>query len=452
MTVIQLKLKYLLHDMLKTVTILIENGVVVASVLGDYDFSSVDAKYDLVDYGIAMPGFIDMHVHLRGLELSYKEDEESGTRASVHGGFTLVLDMPNTIPPINTVEALNRKVEQLKSRSYTDYGLYIGLGDLEQFKSMVLRSEVVGVKIYPHDMKKPLLRYLELFPKNKLVVVHAEDIHMLKESCGEGYRWICRPVEAELNAIASFVNMSRELGFKLHITHITSYRGCVLAKTMSSSTTLDTCPHYLLLDNDIEKRFGCLAKVDPPLRPRYIVEELRYAFRAGLIDAVVSDHAPHSIDEKKLSFSDCPSGIGGIELVFSLLNSFSESLRISLSDIARFLSLNPTKILGLSSWGCIEPGCIASYTVVDPKKEFELKIDFFETKARESIIYTYLFKKLRGLVTATIVRGKPVFLRDGIYGKQFEKPYPEAVSIGHLRFLDRYWSRRGDSNPRPPGD
>ncbi|RLG76970.1 MAG: dihydroorotase [Thermoprotei archaeon] len=361
---------------------------------------------------VVLPGVIDMHVHLRGLELSYKEDEKSGTMAAAAGGVTLVLDMPNTKPRINTTEALERKLEALRTKSYVEFGVYVGLNPRkEELEKMLANKHVAGLKLYPEDL--PLIDegIMELVAKNnKLLIVHCEHPDLIEEGCHEGERSLCRPVAAELGCLESYSQLFRRA--RTHITHVTSPQ--LLLKARAEGFTTDTCPHYLLLTSDYERKLGCIAKVNPPLRPRDVQEKLFNLFVAGLVDAWVTDHAPHSHNEKLKSFVECPSGFPGLEISLKILLTLVNKGFISMKTVTRLTNSAPRKILKIDNYGCTEPGCVASLTIVNLKKRGRIDPTKFISKAKYTPFEGFEYE---GDVIATIVRGSFVYVEGDFYNR-----------------------------------
>jgi len=395
--------------------LIIENGIVIKRILGEYKEICKEVNcIDLRKYGITLPGFIDIHTHLRGLRLEYKEDERSGSMAAAKGGFTAIVDMPNTLPEINNVNALKLKLEKLALHSYVNYGIYVSpSNEPNELNNMLKYDGVVGVKIFPKDLKY-LQRTLDVVRKiknsNKIIIIHAEHPAGIDE-CEAGSRWRCRPIELEI----MFLNyMERYIRKKdrIHITHVTNPLTLTYAKRLHF--TIDTCPHYLYLNALDEYKHGCIAKVSPPLRTettrRILINMLQH------FDAISTDHAPHHINEKIDLFENCPSGIASIDFAASLILNLIHLNIINLNDVIRLLSLGPAKILGLTRrWGCFEKGCIANYTIVDPYKEVLIKSSETFSKAKYS---PYEDMKIRGAVTGTIIGGSIVYLD----GEIIEKP------------------------------
>jgi len=381
-----------------TLLVDVEAGRVVKRVFGFESFPEASDRLDLSRW-LALPGFIDIHVHLRGLQLSYKEDERSGTLAAAHGGVTAVVDMPNTVPRVNNVSVLEEKLRSLKAYAAVDYALWVGIPDkYEELFRMLSYRGVAGVKVYPEDYDK--LR--ELLRSGRVdgvrFVIHAEDLKYISEGCRPGERWRCRPSEAETLAVDIVGRAVESAGGYVHITHVSSPSTLILAKRRG--WTVDTCPHYVLLSAGDEEKLGCAAKVNPPLRPKAVAEALSALLLE--VDVVASDHAPHSPEEKSRGFDECPPGIASLDFFAPLILTMVNAGLITLGDAVRLASRGPAKILGLQGWGCIDAGCVASFTVVDPSAEAEVRTEDMASKAR---VTPYSGLKLRGRVVATVVRG-----------------------------------------------
>jgi len=392
-------------------TIIIDNGVIIGVHGPSYPIKSeVELNYSSRASIIALPGAIDLHTHLRGLRLSYKEDEYTGTRAAAKGGFTVVVDMPNTLPPVNNKASALMKLEELSKNAIVDYGLYLGVPENseEVYKLLELRDEIIGFKVYPQDYnKKTLAEVFEEAKKNNLlIIVHAEEPSLIKENPIPGYRWLTRTIEAELYAIERMGRIANKVGFpKIHITHITSSYAAHLAKMYGFS--FDTAPHYLLLNSNTEKEKKALAKVNPPLRPEPIRFALLENFKGGIIDAIATDHAPHTLEEKCKPFKDAPAGIPGLETTIPLLLTMFHRGWISLSTLSKVISEVPAEIIGLNNAGKIAPGYIGNLTIVDLSREFIVKPEDFESKAKHTPFEKF---KCRGKPIGSIVRGRIVYL------------------------------------------
>lgn len=408
-------------------TLVVEEGFVVKRIVGEQSDVCREAMcIDLRQYGIALPGFIDMHTHLRGLELEYKEDEESGTMAAVRGGFTAVIDMPNTVPRINNVNTLRVKLSRLNLNSYAYYGVYISPStNVSELNAMLNHEGVVGIKIFPEDLDYLQLSLDTLRRRgfDKIIVVHAE--HPLGiDECSAGSRWRCRPIELELMYL-NYLEKYLVRGDRVHVTHITNPLTLFYSKKLSLTT--DTCPHYLYLSALSEHRYGCIAKVNPPLRAESTRRALLNLIK--FFDAIATDHAPHSIYEKSNSFENCPSGIASIDIAPSLIVNLVHQNVLSIGDVVRLLSSGPASIIGLDyRWGCFEKGCIANYTIIDLHREFKVEPSNSFSKAKYS---PFDGMKLKGAITATIVGGSVVHLNGEIVEKPHVKPLTRLMVNRH---------------------
>lgn len=387
-------------------TLCVRDGRVVRVSRGSSPYSDVR----LPDRWLILPGVVDLHVHLRGLRLSYKEDELSGTLAAAAGGVTLVADMPNTQPRLDEVEAVALKLSALRRNSIVDYAVYAAVprrpGEAERIAS---GGSIIGFKVYPEDLTDTQLLEEVLYTawrRGLLVVLHSEHPDMVKEGCRPGRRWECRPISAELEALR-LVSSLAPRGLRLHVTHASSPNLVLEAK--SRGYTVDVTPHHLLLDSRDEERLGCIAKVNPPLRPLEVRERLMQLLVAGDIDAVATDHAPHAVEEKLGDFEECPPGIPSLEHYTRLMLTLVSKGVLSLKEFIELTSQAPSRILGIREYGCIEPGCVASYTVVELEREGRISGYESFSKAKLSPYEGMLY---RGEPVATIVRGRLVY-REG---------------------------------------
>ncbi len=367
-------------------------------------------EIDFDDNLLILPGFIDLHVHLRGLRLSYKEDELSGTLAAAAGGVTLVVDMPNTEPRVDNVEVLGLKLAALRRNAVIDYGVYAGVPRVPGEAQRLAASRLImGFKVYPEDLEAGDNLEEVLYAAwrhNLLVILHSEHPGLIREGCRPGERWKCRSIGSELAALEELRSRAPR-GVRVHVTHVTSPQ--LLRAAKGAGYTVDVTPHHLLLDSRAEAEQGCVAKVNPPLRPRDIREKLLQDVAAGEVDAIATDHAPHAVEEKMSGFEECPPGIPSLEFYARLVLTLVAKGVVELGDVIRLMSVKPAEILGIRRYGCVEPGCIASYTVVDLKREG--RIVGYETfsKAKLTPFDGWVY---RGEPVATIVRGVLVY-RDG---------------------------------------
>ncbi len=386
-------------------TIAIKNGRIAVvrnnvdqSIRGEKTISVVSASNDVV----AFPGFIDLHVHLRDYKQKYKETIETGTIALARGGITLACEMPNTVPPLNTVETIIKRIEELSKRSMIETLIFAGLNSDPVENSLIIDlKRVAGFKIYPSSIHlMEMLPFRKLKQKNKLIVLHPEEPSIVNSYYTVYDANDRRPLESEIWAVRHIGDRIANY-VKIHVTHITSFSTLLEARRYGFTT--DTCPHYLLLDSKIASIKYCLAKVLPPLREPHINTFFKMAVQDGLIDAITSDHAPHSIIEKIGSPHACRPGINAGELTSGLLCLVIGS---NYELLYRYMSFNPAQILGLKHYGVFVPGYVGNITILDFSRTYQVRLSELHSLNKYSVYEDFL---LPCDVVTTIVRGKIIY-------------------------------------------
>jgi len=397
---------FLNGEIVENVSIIVnDEGVIVGVVKGT---SKLKATYDFTgNRQLILPGMIDIHVHMRDFEESYKEDFYTGTLAAAAGGVTVICDMPNTKPPTNSFERLMLRDKVASEKAIVDYGLYVGIPSTME-ETDQLKRIAVGVKVYPKDFKSENLRkFLAKISSNKnfLTIFHAEDADLIKDNI--------RPLEAEISGVKKALDYVSKYNVKAHITHVTNHIVVDYVKSSAHKVTVDTCPHYLLLSVDSvgDSRYF---RVDPPLRSEDLRRKLFNYLREGKIDAIVTDHAPHTLEEK---LGENPSpGFPGLETALPILLTLAIEKQIGLGDVVKLYSENPAKIIGLHKYvGSLGLGKYANLVVVKLNEEYVIDPEKFFSKAKHSPFKGF---KVKGKVVATFVRGKPVFINGEVVGKK----------------------------------
>lgn len=313
----------------------------------------------VLDYrtgALLLPGFVDLHVHLRGLQLAYKEDELSGTAAAAASGVTLVVDMPNTVPRLSSPEAVLLKLEALRAASIVDYAVYAGIPDREEDVDKMLELPIAGFKVYPEDLEMRLEPLRKVLLSGSLVVVHAELPEAEKaELCTGRCRDAHRGCHWEVAAVDTI--MAQERRARLHVTHASCPDTVELAKRRGA--TVDVTPHHLLLDPGEE----CTLTVNPPLRSAVARMGLLKQLLEGLVDALASDHAPHTSSEKLWPL--CKPGISWLEAWPQLVYCLVRAGALTLGEYVELVARGPSKILSLEGiYGTLSPGARANIVVV----------------------------------------------------------------------------------------
>ncbi|MBE5954038.1 MAG: dihydroorotase [Lachnospiraceae bacterium] len=372
-----------------------------------------------------MPGFIDLHVHLRDPGLTYKEDIATGTAAAAKGGVTTICAMPNTRPVVDTVETLNyvhdkaAKEAKVRVKQLSAFTMNMEGKELVDMEAMndagaVAFSEdgksVMDINLYREALKK-------VAAMDALVMAHCEDKDLvgkgvLNEGVASekyGVPGIPNSVEDVITARDMF--LAGELGARLHICHC-STKGTVelmrMGKRMGFRVTAEVCPHHFTLtDADITEADSNY-KMNPPLRTEEDVKALIEGLVDGTMDCISTDHAPHGKEEKEKFFTEAPFGITGLETSAALTyTALVDTGLMDIVEMARKMSYNPAKVLDIDdSFGHISEGAVADIAIFDPEAEWEVKEEEFASKASNT---PYIGKVLKGRVTHTIVDGKLVY-------------------------------------------
>lgn len=401
--------------------IVIENGKIKEIVPRPGVFNQDAQGFRVVDASglYVLPGFIDMHCHLREPGFSYKETIKTGTRAGLRGGFTTICCMPNT-EPVNDNETVT---EFILRKTYAEGACYvypigaITKGQKGEELAEMGKMHKAGCVAFSDDgrpvmnslIMRRALEYSKTF--HVPIISHAEDLNLSEGgvmnegavSLRLGLRGI--PKEAEEIMVARDIMLARLTGGRLHIAHVSTKGSVELirrAKAEGINITAETCPHYFTLTEEAIGNYNTSAKVNPPLRTEEDIEAIIEGLKDGTIDVIATDHAPHHRDEKLQEFERAPSGISGLETAFALSLSLVHNGHINLSDLVRLLSLNPARILGLQK-GTLKAGKEAELIIVDISREFKVEAERFISLGKNTPFDGWT---LRGTVVATICKGE----------------------------------------------
>ena len=375
---------------------------------------TVDMKSNFV-----LPGFIDPHIHFRDPGLTQKEDFKTGSQAAANGGFTTVIDMPNTIPKTNTYKALKEKIQIAKSKSIVNFELQAGHNTLKEMERMVELNPIsfkVFMDLESDESLERIFHDLSLLKQdtdyNGLVSTHCEKKSIVereterlkqKENDAIDYTY-ARPSQSEDESVMQAIELARANDLRLHICHLSSAESLSLAESASKSMPVswEFTPHHLLLDNSSYNVYGTFIKTNPPLRPKEESVRISDLDERSIIG---TDHAPHTLEDKTKGTWESSPGIPNLETVVPLLLTEVNKGNIDLKIIPKIFSQNAAEVYGLENKGKIEIGYDADLTVIDLKQKGKFNIEEFKTKAEYSPFDGWEYE---GLPIMTIVNGKIV--------------------------------------------
>ena len=399
------------------------DGDKVAEVAQDIDPEVLGEGDRLIDaFGkVVMPGFIDLHVHLREPGFEYKETIQTGCAAAARGGVTTICPMPNTKPVIDSPERVKDLLERAKDAPV--HVLPIGavtvgqegrkLADIEGMLNagIVALSEdgksVMDSLLFRHAMEQAAQYEIPMFS-------HCEDKPLVDGgvmNAGEKAEELGLPgiTNAVEDVIVARDILIKETGAKLHLCHCSTSDSAVLvgmAKDQGLRVTAEVCPHHFTMsDQEITEDDGRF-KMNPPLRSPKDVQALKDALASGVMDVISTDHAPHGAEEKAQSMLKAPFGIVGLETSFAL--GFTELVQggcLSLSQLVEKMSVNPARVLDIDK-GNLAPGKIADLVIADVEHQYEIDSASFASKGKNT---PFDGRKVTGRVVTTIVDGKIVY-------------------------------------------
>ncbi|QSZ26693.1 dihydroorotase [Aceticella autotrophica] len=402
--------------------ILIENGIIKAI---DGSLEAVDGIVINADGKYVLPGFVDMHTHLRQPGFEEKETIKTGTHAAVSGGYTTVACMPNTNPAIDS-DVVVEYIKAIAKREAYAKVLTIGAmtkGMKGEELTEMSKLKDVGVKALSDDgypiMNSGLMKRVMTYGKmyDLLMITHCEDKSLSGEgvmnngivSTMIGLKGI--PHEAEEVMVARNILLAKSTGARLHIAHVSTKGSVELikqAKCEGVRITAEVTPHNISLTEDMVDGFDTNTKAYPPLRTQEDVVSLIEGLIDGTIDVIATDHAPHTKKDKKVPYSQAAFGISGIETAFSVVNTYLvKKGKITLEDLVNYMCKKPAEILNIPTG--IKIGNPADITIVDADKEYIVDAEKFKSKGKNT---PFNRKRLIGQIEYTIVDGKIMYKKD----------------------------------------
>jgi len=370
-----------------------------------------------------LPGFVDMHTHLREPGFEYKETVYSGTRAAAKGGYTTVCCMPNTKPVIDDDSSLRKLKDIIKKDAAIN--VYPIAAISKEQKSLELtdmkKLKEMGAAAFSDDGKPvaeaAFMREALLAAKANdwLIIDHCEELSLAKGGVinyGKKAEQLgitgIHPLSEELNIMRD-VMIAEETDSWIHIAHVSTAKAVEIiraAKHRGVKVSCEVTPHHIGLTEDIITKGFTDCKVNPPLRTAGDVEALKAAIKDGTIDVIATDHAPHHKDEKGEDFYSSAFGISGIETAFSVC--YTELVKagvLTLKELAGKMSSSPSKLLKLKT-GTIGKGMPADLTIVDTSRKVTVDKENFLSKGKNTPFHGRTYT---GDVVYTIFNGKVIY-------------------------------------------
>ncbi len=370
-----------------------------------------------------LPGVMDTQVHFREPGNAHKEDLASGSLAAILGGVTSVFEMPNTVPPTTTRDAIEDKLARARGRMHCDHAFYVGatpqnigaLAELEQIPG------VCGVKAFLGSSTGTLLLNKSedilamLKAGTRRVAVHSEDEdrmiarkHLAERGKPETHP-VWRDAESARMSTERVLGLAKQAGRRLHVLHITTGDEIPLLAAAKDFSTAETTPQHLTLSApECYERLGTYAQMNPPIRDESHRLALWEAVRNGVIDVIGSDHAPHTREEKDKVYPDTPSGMPGVQTLATILLDHVNKGNLTLERFIDLTASSAQRIFGIAGKGRIVLGYDADFTIVDMNLTREIQNSWIASTCRWT---PFDGMKTKGWPVATILRGRAV-MRD----------------------------------------
>lgn len=379
---------------------------------------------------VLLPGFVDLHTHLREPGREYAEDIETGSAAAALGGYTAVFAMANTDPVADSPVVTDHVWQRGQQIGLVDVhpvgAVTVGLGGTQLTEMGMMAAGTAGVRMFSDDgvcVDDPLVmrRALEYATGlGVLIAQHAEEPRLTVGSVAHEGPNAARlglagwPRVAEESIVARDVLLARDAGARLHVCHASTAGTVELikwAKAQGISVTAEVTPHHLLLDDSRLAAYDGRNRVNPPLREASDTEALRAALAEGVIDCVATDHAPHAEHEKACEFAAARPGMLGLQTALSVVvATMVQPGLLTWRDVARVMSERPAQIVGLPDQGRpLEVGEPANLTVIDPDTTWVVSGAQLASRSDNT---PYEEMTLPATVTATLLRGR-ITARDG---------------------------------------
>jgi dihydroorotase len=451
--------------LIRGATVVFPDGVRVANVLFssgiviDVDASPTAAADVVVDAPgyLLIPGVVDDQVHFREPGLTHKEDLATASHACAAGGVTTFLEMPNTKPPAITVEGVRQKELLAAEKSLVNYGFYIG-ATTDNVDDLAEAKNIPGIKIFIGSSTGSLLvdeqdALERIFAETDLpICAHCEDESTVRANAARfaGTSDVAdhskiRDVTAAVIATQRSIDLATRHQHRFHVLHVsTAAELPLIAAAEKPYITAEVCPHHLFFNVDDYARLGTLIQMNPSIKAKSDNDALRQALIDGVIQVIATDHAPHTLDEKKLAYPQSPSGLPAIENSLALMLNEVSNGKFTIEQVVSWMCDAPARVWGITGKGRIAVGYDADLVLVDPNMKKTIRNEEQFTKTQWS---PWHGETLTGWPVTTWVGGRRVFdRRDGGLGKFDEAVRGEKPRFDHSR--GGFWATPDGIGPR----
>lgn len=388
--------------------------------------ASQHAESELSVSGLhVLPGVIDSQVHFREPGAEHKEDLQTGSRAAVLGGVTTVFEMPNTEPATTTEAALLDKFARARGRMWCDHAFFVGArpDNLQHLAELEVLPGAPGIKMFLGRSTGGLLVQdeaqirLALSRGQRRIAVHSEDqarleerAHLAREAGHPRAHPVWRDEETARGSTERLLRLASEVGRRVHVLHVTTAEELPLLENARNLATFEVTPQHLtLVAPECYEQLGTFAQMNPPIREARHRDALWEAVRAGRVDVIGSDHAPHTREEKALPYPQSPAGMPGVQTLVPLMLDHVHEGRLSLERMVELTSAGPARVYGAMRKGQIAAGYDADFTIVDLSAKRQVTESWLASRCGWSPFTGW---SLTGWPIFTIVRGQ-VIMRDG---------------------------------------
>jgi dihydroorotase len=404
----------------------LKNVLIDGERIANISDGSIDIKVDEVidaEGKTLIPGLIDMHVHLREPGFENKETLESGIRAAIHGGITTMAAMPNTEPPVDSPALVYYLKNKANDLGYPNLEVIACVTkgrvgkELSEMNSLAEEGAIAfsddGSPVSDTNLMLKALEYSKI--TKKPIINHCE----VKELSSNGYMREGKysnyygiygiPSVAESIMVARDLELADYSNSKIHIAHVSTSNSLDLIRNAKKKGVNATCEvthnHLLFTDKDL-KYYSTNLKVNPPLPTEEDQQALIEGIKDGTIDIIVSDHAPHTKNEKEMEFQIAPYGISGLETLLGGVLTISKKYDIELKKLIKLVTFNPAKLFGIEDRGDIKEGYFADLVLVDKDKKWLVNDSNIYSKGKNT---PFLNTELLGVVENVIIRGKIMY-------------------------------------------